>query len=734
MKQQEQFAQIMVENAPYAIAMADLQGSFIFANPAFYKLLGLNPEEGSLAGKPITRIIAEDEIATLEEMIEQATNQGVWQGEARMAKQDGTPFFVQLNIFPLVEDDEDDQPKALAAIMHEITAEKKAEKALSESEERFRMMANSIHDGLAVVEDREIVYVNDRLSEILGYSKEELKEISSLDFAAEDEKARLKEILAKARQTGKMPDRLEYWITRKDGDRRFIRNRYSLSYTKEGQPRRFITTTDLTEQRDMEQQAQESLERREQQLRLTTDIAQSIGTSSSLEEIYQRVVTAVKEQFDYYHAQVFRHAREENAMVVIEGYGEIGEKMVADGHNLPYGKGVVGTAASTGEPVLAADVSEDPNWVPHPDLPDTKGELAVPIKWQDQVLGILDVQHDQPCALTEEDQLVLMNLAGQIGIAIESARLLEELRQSEEEYRQVIENQGEGLGITDTEENFIFANPAAARIFGVPEGELVGRNLNEFVDEETYQDIGDETEQRREGETSVYEFEFTRTDGETRIGLVTASPRYNEEGEFTGTFGIFRDITERIEAERKLNKRVKELNLISDVGQRIAEEPSIPDLLEWMAERIPAAMQYSEICTVAIEYRDTLHGDPQAKELRCQNVAGIRLGGDRVGRIYIAYTQKRAFLDEESAMLGSVVQRVESYLARLHSTAELEQRARRERIIREITAHVRQRTDPEAIVRAAVRELGATLERPTFIRLGDAEELSTPPESEDQIE
>jgi GAF domain-containing protein len=137
---------------------------------------------------------------------------------------------------------------------------------------------------------------------------------------------------------------------------------------------------------------------------------------------------------------------------------------------------------------------------------------------------------------------------------------------------------------------------------------------------------------------------------------------------------------------------------------------------------------------VAIEYQDTLYGDPEAKALRCQNVAGIRVDGERVGRIYIAYTQMREFLDEESAMLGSVVQRLESYLARLQSTQELEQRARRERIIREVAARVRQRTDPEAIVRAAVRELGATLERPTFIRLGDAKDLSQPPVGEDKIE
>ena len=616
MKQREQLAQIMVENAPYAIAMADLEGSFILANAAFYKLLGLNPEENPLIGESIKTILSEDEVADLEEMIEQAINEEYWQGEARLKKQDGTPFFVQLNLFPLLEGDSDGQPTALAAIMHDITASKQAEKALSESEERFQI----------------------------------------------------------------------------------------------------------------------SLARRERQLRLTTEIAQSIGTSSSLEEIYQRVVVAVKEQFDYYHAQIFRHDPEKNTMVAIEGYGKIGDKMVADGHNLPYGRGVVGTAASTGEPVLAADVSQDPYWVPHPDLPDTKGELAVPIKWQDQVLGILDVQHDQPGALSEEDQLVLMGLAGQIGIAIESARLLEELRQSEEEYRQLIENQGEGLGITDTEENFVFANPAAARIFGVPEGELVGRNLKEFVNEDTYQDLGDQTEQRREGETSVYEFEFIRTDGERRTGLVTASPRYDQDGEFIGTFGIFRDITERIEAELKLNKRVQELNLISDVGHQIAEEPSIPNLLQWMAERIPPAMQYPDICTVAIEYQNSLYGDPEAKALPCQNVAGIRLRGKRVGRIYIAYAQKREFLDEESAMLGSVVQRLESYLARLQSTQELEQRARRERIIREVAARVRQRTDPEAIIRAAVRELGATLERPTFIRLGDAEDLSRPPKDEDRIE
>lgn len=187
---------------------------------------------------------------------------------------------------------------------------------------------------------------------------------------------------------------------------------------------------EITERVQMEQQIRESLERRSRQVQLTTEIAQEITGAPGLGEIYNYVVTSVKEGFGYYHVQIFRHDPEKDAMVVIEGSGEAGEKMLAAGHSLPFGTGVVGTAAATGEPVLASNVTDDPHWVPHPDLPDTKGELAVPIKWQDEVLGILDVQHNEPDALTEEDQVMLLGLAGQIASAVESARLFEETQQT----------------------------------------------------------------------------------------------------------------------------------------------------------------------------------------------------------------------------------------------------------------------------------------------------------------
>ncbi len=174
--------------------------------------------------------------------------------------------------------------------------------------------------------------------------------------------------------------------------------------------------------------ARESLyERRAHQVLTSTLISQEIAAAPTLDELYRRVVTLIKERFGYDHAQIFRYDPQVYALRLVVGYGEVGQKMLAEGHQLELGVGVVGTAAETGVPILATDVTQDRDWRPTPHLPETRGELAVPIKWRDQVLGILDVQSNRAGALTLDDQLVLEQLCGQIAIAIENTRLREEM-------------------------------------------------------------------------------------------------------------------------------------------------------------------------------------------------------------------------------------------------------------------------------------------------------------------
>ncbi len=134
----------------------------------------------------------------------------------------------------------------------------------------------------------------------------------------------------------------------------------------------------------------------------------------------------------------------------------------------------------------------------------------------------------------------------------EQKRIQEELRISEEQYRSFVEKQGEGIAFVNQNEIFVYTNPAAETIFGVLPDTLVGRNLKEFVREEEYLRIEKETEQRIFGKVSTYELQICREDQSHRTILVTATPQLDSSGNYLGSFGVFRDITERKQEEDHL--------------------------------------------------------------------------------------------------------------------------------------------------------------------------------------
>jgi PAS domain S-box-containing protein len=144
------------------------------------------------------------------------------------------------------------------------------------------------------------------------------------------------------------------------------------------------------------------------------------------------------------------------------------------------------------------------------------------------------------------------------------------LRASEERYRKVIENLGEGIAIVDREERFLVVNPAAESIFGVPPGKLAGRNLREFVDAGDLATIQSETARRLQGNQSSYELRIVRPHGEKRVLLVTATPHFDVDGGFCNSIGVFRDITE----EKRLEQRI---NLLAHTLESVGECVCIAD-------------------------------------------------------------------------------------------------------------------------------------------------------------
>ena len=121
--------------------------------------------------------------------------------------------------------------------------------------ERFRLAVGKDAEGLVIVEGGRVACVNDRLSEILGYSRKELARMTDLDLAAPEEKKRLQQAVQQLQKERLLLEELEFWALRKDGSRRFIRNQYLRGPDGDGVARLVVLTTDLTEQKRAQQAA-----------------------------------------------------------------------------------------------------------------------------------------------------------------------------------------------------------------------------------------------------------------------------------------------------------------------------------------------------------------------------------------------------------------------------------------------------------------------------------------------
>ena len=151
---------------------------------------------------------------------------------------------------------------------------------------------------------------------------------------------------------------------------------------------------------------------------------------------------------------------------------------------------------------------------------------------------------------------------------------------------------------------------------------------------------------------------------------------------------------------RQVNERVRALDCLNDVGRRIDERPDISDLLPWIAERIPAAMRHAErdVCQVAIEYEEQVYGLPNAVDLPCRLVWGLRIGGELVGRMYIAYTEEHEFLDEDSALLGHIARRVGGYIESRRLLEETRLNAEESAVLYELGQTLSARLDMDQVL------------------------------------
>lgn len=190
----------------------------------------------------------------------------------------------------------------------------------------------------------------------------------------------------------------------------------------------------LTGLENQVEQRTKELTKKADQLHAVGEVSRDAATIQDLDILLNRIVDFIHQRFGFYHVGIFLLDQSGEYAVLQAANSEGGKKMLEKGHQLKVGEvGVVGDAAATGRPYIALDVDTDTTHFAHPLLPDTRSEIALPLRVGDEIIGVLDIQSMEINAFDEDDMDVLQLMADQLAMAIHNSRLLSEVQQTVQE-------------------------------------------------------------------------------------------------------------------------------------------------------------------------------------------------------------------------------------------------------------------------------------------------------------
>lgn len=185
----------------------------------------------------------------------------------------------------------------------------------------------------------------------------------------------------------------------------------------------------------------QEIHRRFDELSVLHAVALAATSTLELAGVVERIVKVLHRSLGFEYVGLFL-ANESGDMVDLYAHSGT-EGDYSRNLHIPLGKGITGTAAATGKPLRAGNVSNDPSYIPG--IPGTLSELAVPLQVGDRVIGVIDVQSTLFDAFSADDERVLVTAGGQLAVIIENARLY----QLERRRREQLENlQASAAGIS----------------------------------------------------------------------------------------------------------------------------------------------------------------------------------------------------------------------------------------------------------------------------------------------
>jgi PAS domain S-box-containing protein len=217
-----------------------------------------------------------------------------------------------------------------------------------------------------------------------------------------------------------------------------------------------------------------------------------VSQSLQLNQILNSSIDSIVDVMDVDAVLIFLLG-EGSGELTLRAHRGVSDVFIQSVSTLKLGEGLNGTVAQTGETVFIKDAAKDTRLTKTAVIEENiRSQIIVPLKSKGKVKGTLSVAMHRHRQFRRDEVELLVAIGNQIGVAVENARLyeqerkaVEQLRASEERYRELFQNAHDAIWVHDMDGNIVSANAATARLIGYKVEELCRMNVKSFLSEES---------------------------------------------------------------------------------------------------------------------------------------------------------------------------------------------------------------------------------------------------------